>query len=103
MNNSVEVCHAYPHSVWRAVVPWRPGLTIEQALHESGFLAAHPGWDQVRAGVGIDGKLASWADGVSSGVRIEVLRPLDFDPMASRRRRAEHRAREARGQGARKL
>ena len=95
---TIEVCHAHPHAAWLATLAWRAGLTIARALHESGFLAAHPGWDRAQAGVGIDGKLAAWDDEVAPHVRIEVYRPLDFDPMVSRRRRAEHRAREARGQ-----
>ncbi|MBJ7263333.1 MAG: RnfH family protein [Burkholderiaceae bacterium] len=99
---SIEVCHAHVHKVWRARLAWRAGLTIAQALRESGFLAAHPGWDRARAGVGIDGTLAGWDDEIAPHVRIEVYRPLDFDPMVSRRRRAEHRAREARGQTGRK-
>jgi putative ubiquitin-RnfH superfamily antitoxin RatB of RatAB toxin-antitoxin module len=90
---TIEVCYARTHHAWRAVLPWRAGLTLKQALHESGFFAAYPDWDGAAAGVGVDGKLAHWDDPVAAGVRIEAYRPLDFDPMVSRRRRAEHRAR----------
>ena len=90
----VEVCYAGPDHVWRASMPWSQPVTVAQVLQATGFHRAHPGWDAGGAGLGINGRVASMDTLVQAWDRIEIYRPLSFDPMVSRRRRAAHKARQ---------
>ncbi len=91
---SIEVCYAWRGRVWRAAMRWSQPITIAQVLDATGFHQAHPGWDVAAAGVGINGRLASLDTTVQACDRVEIYRPLNFDPMVSRRRRAAHKARQ---------
>lgn len=90
----VEVRYAWPDRSWQASVVLDRAMSIADVLAQAGFHQAHPGWDAVQAGVGINGRLASQDTAVQAGDRIEIYRPLSFDPMVSRRRRAQHKARQ---------
>ncbi|MEI2418302.1 RnfH family protein [Orrella sp. JC864] len=85
------VCHALPDRVWQVQAELPAGADVAQALRTSGFAQAFPGLDPWACGVGIYGKPCQPDTPVREHDRIEIYRPLDFDPMESRRRRAAHR------------
>jgi len=90
----VEVCHACAQQgVWLRVVDVPAGATVADALRLSGFADAFPSVDPWRAGVGIFGRRVNPEHTLEQGARVEIYRPLAFDPMESRRRRAAHKAR----------
>lgn len=89
----VQVVYAMPDEVWLRQVEVATGSTLQDALAASGFREAFPQIDPIAAGVGVFG-IRRQADYVlADGDRVEVYRPLVFDPMESRRRRAAHKAR----------
>ena len=98
---TVGVAYARPQYHWTRSVSVAVGATVGDVLLVSGFRQAHPGWDILPAGVGIDGRLVDLATSVHEGDRVEVYRALSFDPMVSRRRRAAHKARRAATSGSR--
>ncbi|MVW79922.1 RnfH family protein [Bordetella sp. 02P26C-1] len=87
----VLVCYPTPDSAWAREVTLPAGATVRQAMIESGFAQAFPTLDPWKLGVGIFGKQCQADTPLSDGDRVEVYRELTFDPMVSRRRRAEHR------------
>jgi putative ubiquitin-RnfH superfamily antitoxin RatB of RatAB toxin-antitoxin module len=91
---SVSVCYAGLASRWVCELELPPGATVAMALAASGFARAHPGLDPWVCGVGIFGRLATPDLALETGDRVEIYRPLSFDPMVSRRRRAAHRTRQ---------
>jgi putative ubiquitin-RnfH superfamily antitoxin RatB of RatAB toxin-antitoxin module len=93
----VTVVYARPdvRHLLQADVP--PGATIEQAIEASGLLALEP---ELRSGaldVGVWNRVARPDSLVSDGDRIEVYRPLTFDPKEARRIRADVRRRRRKG------
>jgi putative ubiquitin-RnfH superfamily antitoxin RatB of RatAB toxin-antitoxin module len=91
---SVSVCYAGLASRWVRELELPAGATVAMALAASGFARAHPGLDPWASGVGIFGRLATPDLPLEAGDRVEIYRPLSFDPMVSRRRRATHRTRQ---------
>lgn len=92
----IEVIHAHAAGIWRCTVDLPEGATLTQALDASGFRQAFPELPpDVPAGV--YGRLAPPQCILQPGDRVEVYRPLIFDPMESRRRRVQHRQRKAAG------
>jgi putative ubiquitin-RnfH superfamily antitoxin RatB of RatAB toxin-antitoxin module len=89
----VSVCHARPHDAWLRELTLPSGATAADAVAASGFAEAFPGLDPWRAGVGVFGRAVAPGHVLRDGDRVEIYRPLAFDPMESRRRRAAHRAR----------
>ncbi|MDI9818735.1 MULTISPECIES: RnfH family protein [unclassified Legionella] len=65
----------------------KPGSTVAEALKESGLLTAHP--EVKTLPVGIFAKQASLDTVLKAGDRIEIYRPLAFDPKEKRRQRAK--------------
>jgi putative ubiquitin-RnfH superfamily antitoxin RatB of RatAB toxin-antitoxin module len=90
---TVWVCYARPHDAWRRQVDLPPDATAADAIAASGFGQAFPCVDPWQAGVGVYGRMVSPSQALRDGDRVEIYRALVFDPMASRRRRAAHRAR----------
>jgi putative ubiquitin-RnfH superfamily antitoxin RatB of RatAB toxin-antitoxin module len=90
---TVRVCHARTHQAWTATVTLAAGATVADAIAASGFTRDFPGVDPWKAGVGLYGHLTTPERTLEDGDRLEIYRPLTFDPMESRRRRAAHRAR----------
>jgi hypothetical protein len=85
---TVEVVIAWPDRAERIALQLPVGATVAHALDASGlrgFVGA--------AGVGIYGLRVDESASLAPGDRIEIYRPLDFDPMESRRRRAAAAAR----------
>ena len=91
----VEIIAAWPGRAWRRALELPPQSTVSDALEASGILETFPdlGSAQSLPSVGIFGRACAPDHPLHSGDRLEVYRPLVFDPMESRRRRAEHRKR----------
>jgi len=89
----VEVIHAKPGVIWRRCVDLPPGGTALQAVQASGLIRHHPEWENQLPPLGIYGRVCEPHQRLQPGDRVEVYRPLVFDPMESRRRRQRHRQR----------
>ncbi len=87
----VEVIHIRPGKIWRRDVEVAAGATLAEALHASGIRHEFPQVFAHEPAVGVFGRLCSLQEVLRPGDRVEVYRPLVFDPMESRRRRALHR------------
>ena len=92
---TVQVCYALPDRVSLLEVGVDPGQTLENAIAASGILDRHPEIDLQSAKIGVYGKIRALTDPAREGDRIEIYRPLIADPKESRRRRAQHKARES--------
>ena len=89
---NVRIVYAQADTVWLKALSVAPGTTVGQALSDSGFAQEFP--DCAAAGAvafGLYGQVCSIDRILADGDRIEIYRPLIFDPMESRRRRALHR------------
>lgn len=92
---SVTVCYAEPERVWTWAVTLAAGSTLADAIAASGYATAFPGRDPYACGVGIYGIQRPSGHPLEDGDRVEIYRPLVFDPKESRRRRAAHKSRRA--------
>lgn len=97
----VELVYALPHTVWRKQVVLPMGATALEAVQSSGVLSDFPELDGGHLTLGIFGRLCTHQHVLRDGDRVEIYRPLVFDPMESRRRRQQHRQRKGRRQSAR--
>lgn len=88
----VEVCYVLPGQAWLRALVLPAGATVMDAITASGFVQAFPGVDPFAHGVSVYGVLRDPAHVLAPEDRVEILRPLRFDPMESRRRRAAHKA-----------
>ena len=89
---SVSVCYALSDASFLVQLDVAPGTTIAQAIAASGVLSRFPEIDLGRNKLGLFGKLKPADTVLRDGDRIEIYRPLQADPMESRRRRARHKA-----------
>ena len=88
----VDVCYATSsEAIWYKTCQLPAGTSIGQAIRASGFEQAFPQVDWVTAGVGLFGERCNPDTPIKDFDRIEIYRPLVFDPKESRRRRAQHR------------
>jgi len=87
----VTVCYAQSQRVWLRDIIVPAGASAAQAVTASGFCAAFPEVDPMQYGLAVYGQTISPEHVLCEGDRVEILRPLVFDPKESRRRRAEHR------------
>lgn len=88
---SVQVAYALPNKLWQCRLQLSAGSTVNQALEASGFWQAHPSLNPKLTALGVYGLACDTNQVLKPGDRIEIYRPLVFDPMESRRRRALHR------------
>lgn len=88
----VQVCYASAGAVWMKDLVVEQGATIEQAIAQSGVLAAMPEIDLAVQPVGLYGKKRPLDTVLREHDRIEIYRPLVADPKESRRRRADKKA-----------
>lgn len=98
----VEVVYARAEHIWRRQLVLQNGATALQAVEASGILQAHPELSEKPPVLGIFGRISPGHHPLLDGDRVEIYRPLVFDPMESRRRRLKHRQRqiqEGKGQG----
>ena len=80
--------------MWQRHVQLDTGCSISQAVKQSGFCDDFPDINWQAGAVGIFGKRVTPETKLTDGDRIEIYRPLVFDPKESRRRRARHRQRQ---------
>jgi putative ubiquitin-RnfH superfamily antitoxin RatB of RatAB toxin-antitoxin module len=80
-----------PGQAWTQTLDLPPGSTLAQAVSASGFAQRFPGYDLACLQAGIYGQRCEPERELADGDRVEIYRPLVFDPMESRRRRAQHR------------
>jgi hypothetical protein len=90
--HKISVCYATPDEIFLETLEVREGTTIAGAMVASGVFTRFPEIDLNRNKVGVSGKLKPADTVVRDGDRIEIYRPLQADPMESRRRRARHKA-----------
>ena len=89
----IQLCYALPEQAVVIDLDIEVGCTLEQAIGQSGLLAQFPEIDLAQNKIGIFGKLKALDTVARHGDRIEIYRPLQADPMESRRRRAQHKTR----------
>jgi hypothetical protein len=89
---TIEVVYHRPDFLFRKVVPLRPGMTVLDAIDQSGLFAACPELGGSVEKVGIYGQVVEPNRLLGDGDRVEVYRPLIFDPKEARRMRAEQAA-----------
>ena len=92
VKHTVAVCYALPDARFLVQLEVAAGTTIVQAIAASVVLARFPEIDLARNKLGLFGKLKPADTVLRDGDRIEIYRPLQADPMESRRRRARHKA-----------
>jgi putative ubiquitin-RnfH superfamily antitoxin RatB of RatAB toxin-antitoxin module len=92
VKHSVAVCYALPDVSFLVQLDVDAGTTMAQAIAASGVLTRFPEIDLARNKLGVFGKLKPADTVLRDGDRVEIYRPLQADPMESRRRRARHKA-----------
>ncbi len=88
----VSLVFAAPAGLWREELDLPPGATVAEAVARSSFARRHPEYADPMPPLGIHGERCGPERMLREGDRIEVYRPLVFDPLESRRRRAAHKA-----------
>ncbi len=84
----IEVVHVPVDSPpLRAFVAFVAGMTVGNALEQSGLLRSH--LELAGLPVGIFSRIVSLDTPVKPGDRVEIYRPLSLDPMEIRRQRAK--------------
>ncbi|OWT65473.1 RnfH family protein [Candidimonas nitroreducens] len=96
---NIEVVYAAPGGVWRVALQLPAGATAAQALEASGHAGRHPGYASSLPAIGVYGRACAPEHVLQDGDRLEIYRPLDFDPQESRRRRAAHKRAAGKGAG----
>jgi putative ubiquitin-RnfH superfamily antitoxin RatB of RatAB toxin-antitoxin module len=84
----VEVVYALPTRQRLLKIRVASGITIREAVRQSGILDIFPEIDPERAKVGIFGRRVNLEHVLRDGDRIEIYRPLVADPKSVRRARA---------------
>jgi len=85
----VEVVYGLAHKQKLLSLPVKIGITVEQAIIESGILTLFSEIDLTENKVGIWNKAVKLSQLVQDLDRIEIYRPLIADPKEVRKRRAE--------------
>jgi len=85
---NVELAYAPADEVELISLSVQEGVTIREAVEQSGICSRYPGIDLGAGRVGIYGKLCSVDQVLAEGDRIEIYRPLLADPKEARRKRA---------------
>ena len=85
----VEVAYAKPEV--QVIIPWdvAEGITLEEAIEQSGILRQFPEIDLNRNKVGIFGKISKKDQVLREHDRVEIYRPLIADPKEVRKQRAK--------------
>jgi len=84
----VEVAYARQDEQRILSVAAGKGLTVREAIEQSGILRRFPEIDLTVNRVGVFGKLAQLDQVLEPGDRVEIYRPLIADPKAMRKQRA---------------
>ena len=93
----VEVACALPQRQRIMAMQVALGTTAEQAVRKSGILAQFPIIDAAALKLGIFSKAIKPDTVLREGDRVEIYRPLQADPKAVRRQRAEAGKRMSKG------
>jgi putative ubiquitin-RnfH superfamily antitoxin RatB of RatAB toxin-antitoxin module len=88
----VQVCFALPDRAVVTDLVLPAGATLQQAVNASGLRQQYPDIDLTLQKAGIFGKVRPADTLLRDGDRVEIYRPLQADPMETRRRRAKHKA-----------
>jgi len=86
---AVEVVYALPDRQRVVNVPLADGMTAEQAVQASAILAEFPELAAKERILGIYGRRIEGTQQLRDGDRVEIYRPLKFDPRDARRRAAQ--------------
>lgn len=87
----VHLAFAAPTRLWRRTLDIPEDTTVAQAVALSGFAQEFPEFTDQSLTMGIYGERCDPQRVLQDGDRVELCRPLVFDPLESRRRRAAHR------------
>jgi len=87
----ISVCYAQADHAWLRELKLPLGATAAQAIAASGFRAEFPDVEPMAQGLARYGQRIAPDYVLQDGDRVDILRPLVFDPKESRRRRAAHR------------
>ena len=90
---AVSVFLAMPDRVRMVTLHLKTGATVAEALAASGLTRNLDDFDLAHAAIGVFGKRVPRTRKLAEGDRVEIYRPLTYDPKDSRRRRAQHRQR----------
>jgi putative ubiquitin-RnfH superfamily antitoxin RatB of RatAB toxin-antitoxin module len=85
---SVEVAYALPGRQRVVRVPLREGMTALEAVRAAALEREFPELADVAPVLGIFGRRVEHGQPLRDGDRVEVYRPLKFDPREARRRAA---------------
>lgn len=85
----VEVAYAKPDA--QVIIPLdvAEGITLEEAIEQSGILSQFPEIDLSKNKVGIFGKISKKDQVLREHDRVEIYRPLIADPKEIRKQRAK--------------
>lgn len=92
----IRVVYLTQDHQWEQELSLPEGTNAGQAIERSGLLAylhdsVDPGLTVMELAMGVFGQLCSSEQSLQNWDRVEVYRPLSFDPMESRRRRYAHK------------
>jgi hypothetical protein len=85
----VEVAYARPERQWVVGVRWRDGMTALEAVEASGLLRDLVELRQDDLVLGVYGQRVAPGRLLQAGDRVEIYRPLRFDPRDARRKAAQ--------------
>ena len=85
----VEVVYALPEEQKVFALEGEQGITVEEAIKQSGILEVYPEINLQQNKTGIYGELVDLNTVLRNHGRIEIYRPLEIDPKAARKLRAE--------------
>ena len=88
---TIRICYLDTNEIWDRTIQSQEPVSIHEALSRSEFLVDHPSFDVASAKFGVFGQVQSTDYLLQDLDRVEIYRPLTFDPKTSRRRRAIHR------------
>ena len=91
----IEVAYALPQKQQIVTVEVPEGTSVLDTVKQSSITQAFPEIDVDNVKMGIFGKAVKPAQLVKAGDRIEIYRPLISDPKASRKARADKKAKGA--------
>jgi len=84
----VEVAFARQDEQLILTVQAAPGITVQQAIEQSGILQRFPEIEIGKNRVGVFGKVTKLEAVLQPGDRVEIYRPLIADPKEQRKKRA---------------
>lgn len=87
----VSIVFSTPVRFWREFLEISPGTSVIQAVRQSSFASEFPEYTDHMPAMGVYGVLCDGDRILQDNDRIELYRPLVFDPQQTRRRRAEHK------------